>query len=72
MKGRRSFSVNEIHVIERTLDELQRCDPPRRRALHGKLRRQYRFYVSDFAPRRCPVSSEEVERLISQGVIRVR
>ncbi len=69
MKGRRSFSANEIQGIETTLRQLPRCDASRRKALQRALRRRYRFYASDFTSRGRRLTADEVEQLIAQGVI---
>jgi predicted metalloprotease len=71
MRGRQSFGLNEIHAIEHTLTQLERCDRRRRKALQGRLRRQYRFYASDFSGGARRLTAGDVEQLISQGVIRV-
>ncbi len=71
MKGRTSFSTNEMHGIELALGELARSDPSRRRRLQRALRRHYRFYVSDFVRGGARLTVDEFERLIAQGVIRV-
>lgn len=71
MRGRETFTVDEIHRIETALRQASRAEPRRRDALHRLLRRDYRFYVSDFARRR-RLTSEDIEELIAQGVIRVR
>jgi hypothetical protein len=71
MRGRCNFGLNEIHAIEHTLTQLERCDRRRRKSLQGRLRRQFRFYASDFSRGRKPLTVHDVERLISQGVIRV-
>jgi hypothetical protein len=72
MKGRRSFSLAEIERIETTIGQLPRVDPNRRRRLLETLRRELRFYASDFARRGRRLTADEVERLIGQGVIRVQ
>jgi hypothetical protein len=71
MRGRQTFGLNEIHAIEHTLTQLDRCEPRRRRSLQGRLRRQFSFYASDFRRGARRLTTEDVERLISQGVIRV-
>jgi hypothetical protein len=71
VRGRATFSANELHGIELTLGQLARSDGERRRALQDGLRRQYRFYVSDFVRRGARLTVDEVERLVAQGVIRV-
>lgn len=71
MRGRQTFRLNEIHAIEHTLTQLERCDGRRRKSLQGRLRRQYRFYASDFSRGARRLTTGDVERLISQGVIRV-
>jgi hypothetical protein len=71
MRGRCSFRLNEIHAIEHTLSQLDRCDRRRRKSLQGRLRRQFRFYASDFSRGARRLTVDDVERLISQGVIRV-
>jgi hypothetical protein len=71
MKGRRSFSIAEIERIETTIGQLPRVDANRRRRLLETLRRELRFYASDFARRGRRLTADEVERLIGQGVIRV-
>lgn len=71
MKGRRSFGLNELHAIEHTLTQLERCDRPRRRTLQRSLRRDFRFYASDFARRGRRLTAGDVEQLVAQGVIRV-
>jgi hypothetical protein len=72
MKGRARFEANEIHAIEYALAVMDRSDGARKRQLQGMLRRTYRFYVSDFAPSGRRLRADDVERLIAQGVIRVR
>lgn len=72
MKGRSTFSANELHAIETTLRQLPRTEGWRRRSLHERLRRRYRFYVSDFKRDRRPFTADDVELLVSQGVIRIR
>ena len=71
MKGRRSFSIAEIERIELTIGQLPRVDANRRRHLLESLRRDLRFYVSDFARRGRRLTADEVALLIGQGVIRV-
>jgi hypothetical protein len=71
MKGRASFSIDEIGRIETTIGQLARVDASRRRSLLESLRREHRFYASDFSRRGRRLTSDEVERLIGQGVIRV-
>jgi hypothetical protein len=71
MRGRATFALNELHAIEHTLGEMTRCEGERRRRLQEMLRRQYRFYVSDFARSGTRLTSDEFERLVSQGVIAV-
>ena len=71
MKGRATFSANELHGIELTLGQLARSDGRARRALQDVLRSRYRFYVSDFVRRGARLTVDEVERLVAQGVIRV-
>ena len=71
MKGRRSFSIAEIERIELTIGQLPRVDAHRRRRLLETLRRELRFYASDFARRGRRLTADEVARLIGQGVIRV-
>jgi hypothetical protein len=72
MKGRRSFSLAEIERIETTIGQLARVDAHRRRRLLETLRRELRFYASDFVRRGRRLTADEVERLIGQGVIRVQ
>jgi hypothetical protein len=71
MKGRATFSANELHGIELTVGQLARSDSRRRRELLATLRRHYRFYVSDFVRRGARLTGDDVERLVAQGVIRV-
>jgi len=71
MRGRATFSANELHGIELTLGQLARSDGPSRRDLQDLLRSRYRFYVSDFVRRGARLTVDEVERLVAQGVIRV-
>ncbi len=71
VKGRTSFSLEEIQRIETALREASRVDVPRRRRLLVSLRRHYRFYVSDYVRRGARLSADELERLIAQGVVRV-
>jgi len=72
MRGRATFSIGEITEIEHALAQMTRCDARRKRSLQGRLRRQHRFYVSDFAGRGRRLTADDVERLIAQGVIRVK
>ena len=71
MKGRRSFSIAEIERIETAIGQLASADANGRRRLLQTLRRELRFYASDFARRGRRLSSDEIARLIGQGVIRV-
>jgi hypothetical protein len=69
MKGRRTFTADEIHQIETLLRRLRRAQRDEQKPVRELLRRRYRFYVSDFGRR---LTADDVERLIAQGVIRVR
>jgi hypothetical protein len=71
VKGRASFSLAEIERIETAIGQLPRVDAHGRRRLLEVLRRELRFYPSDFARRGKRLTADEVERLIGQGVIHV-
>ncbi len=80
--GQRWPSLN-VHLQRRLLDQadrtalhaaisqLPRVDARRRRRLLDSLRRELRFYPSDFTRRGRRLTADEVERLVEQGVIRV-
>jgi hypothetical protein len=69
--GRTSFSRTELAAIKSLLQEIRRADRSRQKILRARLRRQFDFYISDFATDQQGFVASEVDALVRRGVLTV-
>jgi hypothetical protein len=69
-RGRSRFSAAEVAEIKQILREKQKAPGDRRKALSAKLRRQFRFYISEHSDHR-PFVESDFDELIRRGTITV-
>ena len=67
--GRTHFSRAELSAIKALLQEIRRADRSRQKVLRARLRRQFDFYISDFAKDQQGFVASEVDALVRSGVI---
>ncbi len=48
VQGNTQFTREQIKAIKGLLHELRRADRDRQKAIRGKMRKQYGFYITDF------------------------
>ncbi len=69
--GRTAFTRNELSEIKRLLGEIRRTDRSRQKSLRGRLRRDFDFYITDFATDNQGFVASDVDVLVRRGVITV-
>ncbi len=71
MKGKNRFTAAEAAAIRGLLAKIRRADRPEQKKLRGKLRREYRFYITDFDTSGGGFDVADFNELIARGVITV-
>lgn len=69
--GRSSYSQAEIEEIKHLLREVRRSDSSAQKRLRGRLRRQFDFYITDYATDGQGFVASDVDQLVRRGVIAV-
>jgi hypothetical protein len=71
VKGKSSFSREEVASIASLLREIRRSPRDRQKQLRDALRARYRFYISDFTPSTRGFTEGDLAELIESGRITV-
>jgi len=72
MRTRSTYEERELAAIRSLLEELRRSPRERQKVLRGRLRRKHRFFISDFERPGSGFRPEDLDRLVSEGTIRMR
>ncbi len=67
--GRTSFNRAELDAIKSLLHKIRGAEPGRQKGLRERLRRQFDFYISDFATDRQGFVASDIDALVRRGVI---
>jgi hypothetical protein len=70
VRGRSSYTAAEVAEIKQILSEKQTAPRDRQKALRAKLRKRFRFYISEHAGHR-PFVEADFDELIQRGTITV-
>ena len=71
MKGRRKFSRAEVKQIRAILLKIRQGELKVQKRLRHRLRDEYRFYISDFDQSRRGFTRNDLDVLVSSGVIEI-
>ncbi len=69
VQGNTQFTREQIKAIKGLLYELRRADRDRQKAIRGKLRKQYGFFITDFGGH--GFTTGDLDDLITSGRIKV-
>src|SRR4051794_380377 len=70
--GRLAFTRPEIAGIRAILQQLRSADRTRQKSLRSRLRREFDFYITDFATDRTGFTASDLDEMIAREVISVR
>lgn len=71
MRGRAKFSRAEVQEIGAILVRIRNGDRNTQKRLRNRLRKSYGFYITDFDETRRGFTRNDLEMLVSSGVIEV-
>ena len=71
MRDRRKFTRAEIGEIRAILAKIRKGGRKVQMRLRRRLRKEYRFYISDFDQSRGGFTPNDLDMLVSKGVIEV-
>ena len=69
VRGNTQFTREQIKAIKGLLHDLRRADRDRQKAIRGKLRKQYGFFITDFGGH--GFTTGDLDDLITSGRIKV-
>jgi len=69
--GRTAFTPTELAAIKSLLREIRAAERSRQKSLRARLRREFGFYISDFASDQQGFVASDVDALVRRGVITV-
>jgi hypothetical protein len=67
--GRTAFTPAELDAIKALLREIRSAERSRQKSLRARLRRQFDFYITDFASDQQGFVASDVDALVRRGVI---